>query len=94
MTSTEREEKVRKIITDLSHQRDAMIDAVRGLAVLTGEPQGKLLNLVFTRKFAPRHILAWWKANVVRLQARFRHDEAYQSAAAKLTAEERRVLGL
>jgi hypothetical protein len=94
MTALEREEKARQIITDLSHQRDAMIDAVRKLVILTGEPQGKLLNVVFTRKFAPRHMLAWWKANVVRLQARFRHDEAYESAAAKLTAEERKVLGL
>jgi len=75
-------------------KRQGLIESSRELAALCGLPANKVLHMVLTRNIAPSYVLNWWKKNIESFQAQWRHDEAYQSAAAKLTAEERRVLGL
>ena len=94
MNAAEREKKVREGIHSLSTMRNALIDATRGIAALSGIKQTTLLNMVFTRNWSQGHVLGWWKDNIVRLQAQWRRDEAYQSAVSKLTTQERKVLGL
>jgi hypothetical protein len=94
MKATEREQKVREAILSLHTMRNALIDATRGVAALGNVKTTTLLNMIFTRNWAEGYTLAWWKNNSVRLQAQWQRDEAYQSAVAKLTAEERKVLGL
>lgn len=94
MTAIEREKKVREAVNSLNTMRSALIDATRGVAALSGVKTTTLLNMVFTRNWAQNHVLGWWRDNVVRLQAQWLRDEAYQSAVSKLTAEERKILGL
>ena len=94
MNAQDREKKVREAIHSLSTMRNAMIDATRSIAALAGVKNTTLLNMVFTRNWSQGHVLGWWKDNVVRLQAQWKRDQAYQSAVSKLTADERKILGL
>jgi hypothetical protein len=94
MTATEREEKARELMNLVACNRQGLIERSRELAALCGLPANKVLHMVLTRNIAPGYVLNWWKKNIESFQAQWRHDEAYQSAAAKLTPEERKVLGL
>jgi hypothetical protein len=94
MNPQEREQKAIESMNKCSKLRNELITETENLATIVQGSKQVILCAAFTRKWNSNHIQNWWKNRGPSFINKWRHDEAYASAASKLTTEERKVLGI
>ena len=94
MNPKEREQKAIEAMNRCSKLRNELITETENLATIVQGSKQVILCAAFTRKWNSNHIQNWWKGRGPSFINKWSHDEAYASAASKLTTEERKVLGI
>jgi|694.fasta_scaffold42850_1 hypothetical protein len=93
-TAQQRFDDIEAIIAKITPQRTALIALSKQLAAASNLTHEKVLNAVFSRNFTASHMKDWWGERREGILRRFQEEDAYNAVAAKLTAEERKLLGI
>lgn len=90
----ERFDSIKAQIQQIMELRLSLIDRTKKAAAAASVDAETLLNAVFTRKYTASHMNQWWAERSKQWLARFKQEETYDAVAAKLTPEERAMLGI
>jgi hypothetical protein len=90
----ERFDSVKALVNKVMEDRLNLITLTKQIAATANIAPETMLNAVFTRNYTASHMKKWWGERSARLLEQFQGEEAYDAVAAKLTEEERKLLGI
>jgi hypothetical protein len=93
-TAQERFDHVKALVNKVMEDRLNLIALTKQATAAANLAPEAMLNAVFTRNYTASHMKKWWGERSARLLEQFQEEDAYDSVAAKLTPEERRLLGV
>jgi hypothetical protein len=93
-TAQERFDHVKALVNKVMEDRLNLISLTKQIATTANIAPETMLNAVFTRNFTASHMKKWWGERSARLLEQFQEEEAYDAVAARLTPDERRLLGI
>jgi hypothetical protein len=90
----ERFDSVKALVNKVMEDRLNLITLTKQIAATANIAPETMLNAVFTRNYTASHMKKWWGERSARLLEQFQGEDAYDAVAAKLTEEERKLLGI
>jgi len=90
----DRFDNVKALVNKVMEDRLNLIALTKQIATTANIAPETMLNAVFTRNFTASHMKKWWGERSARLLEQFQEEEAYDAVAARLTPDERRLLGI
>ena len=90
----ERFDSVKALVNKVMEDRLNLIALTKQIAATANIAPQIMLNAVFTRNYTASHMKKWWGERSARLLEQFQGEDAYDAVAAKLTEEERKLLGI
>jgi hypothetical protein len=90
----ERFDNVKALINKVMEDRLNLIALTKQIATTANIAPETMLNAVFTRNYTAGHMKKWWSERSARMLDRFQEEDAYDAVAARLTPDERRLLGI
>ena len=90
----ERFDHVKALVNKVMEDRLNLITLTKQIAATANIAPETMLNAVFTRNYTASHMKKWWGERSARLLEQFQGEDAYDAVAAKLTEEERKLLGI
>jgi hypothetical protein len=90
----ERFDSVKALVNKVMEDRLNLIALTKQIAATANIAPETMLNAVFTRNYTASHMKKWWGERSARLLEQFQGEDAYDAVAAKLTEEERKLLGI